>query len=63
MGRGGQDTGDEKPRMTRKGAKSRKCRKDERETKQDMGNHRNQEGDRAEGGKEIGKRVRCMGRM
>ena len=28
MGRGGQDTGDEKPRMTRKGAKSRKCRKD-----------------------------------
>ena len=38
MGRGGQDTGDEKPRMTRKGAKSRKCRKDEKETKQDTGN-------------------------
>ena len=33
MERGGQDTGDEKPRMTRKGAKSRKCRNDERETK------------------------------
>ena len=33
MRRGGQDTGDEKPRMTRKGAKSRKCRNDERETK------------------------------
>ena len=30
MGRSDQDTGDEKPRMTRKGAKSRKCRNDER---------------------------------
>ena len=34
MGRGGQDTGDEKPRMTRKGAKSGKYRKNEREAKQ-----------------------------
>ena len=42
MGRGGQDTGDEKPRMTRKGAKSRKCRKGERD-KTYMGNQRNQE--------------------
>ena len=58
MGRGGQDTGDEKPRMARKGAKSRKCRKDEKETKQDTGNQRKQEGDRAEGGKETEKRVR-----
>ena len=57
MGRGGQDTGDEKPRMTRKGAKSRKCRNDERETKQDMDNQRNQEGHRAEGGKEIERSV------
>ena len=58
MGRGGQDTGEEKPRMTRKGAESRKCRKNEKEAKQGVGNHTEWEELRAEGGKEMERRVK-----
>ena len=37
-----------KPMMTRKGPKSRKYRKNEKETKQGVGNHTKQEGDKTE---------------
>ena len=62
MGRGGQDTGDEKTKDDPIKDKKQKIQKrwehQEKKAKQDVSNQRKQEGDRAEGGKEMGKGVR-----